>query len=237
MTDGPARVKPRLRGLLHLYAFIAALPALPVLLLVADRPRRLCRDDLRTSPCSGERALPPRHVVAPRAPLDGTARPRDDQRPHRGHVHALRAARAVPDARGRVAGRRVGWGARGSPPPRPLDRRAEVAERAGLPRPRLERHRGAAGARGVRRLGTDRAPRARRSPLLGRRHRLHAPPPGPGPGGVRLPRGGPCARDRGRPQPLRGRRTVRAAARLTRTDSPVPVTESTRLARTPAGSR
>ena len=43
-------MKPRLRGLLHLYAFIAALLALPVLLLVADRPRRLCRDDLRTQP-------------------------------------------------------------------------------------------------------------------------------------------------------------------------------------------
>ena len=39
MTDGPARVKPRLRGLLHLYAFIAALPALPVLLLVSRTGR------------------------------------------------------------------------------------------------------------------------------------------------------------------------------------------------------
>ena len=39
MTDGPARVKPRLRGLLHLYAFIAALLALPVLLFVSRTGR------------------------------------------------------------------------------------------------------------------------------------------------------------------------------------------------------
>src|SRR5437899_6513291 len=39
MTDGPAHVKPRLRGLLHLYAFIAALLALPVLLLVSRTGR------------------------------------------------------------------------------------------------------------------------------------------------------------------------------------------------------
>src|SRR4029077_20632376 len=34
-----ARVKPRLRGLLHLYAFFASLPALPVLLLVSRTGR------------------------------------------------------------------------------------------------------------------------------------------------------------------------------------------------------
>jgi hemolysin III len=39
MTHPPARVKPRLRGLLHLYAFIAALAALPVLLLVSRTGR------------------------------------------------------------------------------------------------------------------------------------------------------------------------------------------------------
>jgi len=37
-----ARVKPRLRGLLHLYAFYASLPALPVLLLVSPTGRAAC---------------------------------------------------------------------------------------------------------------------------------------------------------------------------------------------------
>ncbi len=36
------RVKPRLRGLLHLYAFYASLPALPVLLLVSRTERASC---------------------------------------------------------------------------------------------------------------------------------------------------------------------------------------------------
>jgi hemolysin III len=39
MTDRPAPVKPRLRGILHLYAFFASLPALPVLLLVSRSGR------------------------------------------------------------------------------------------------------------------------------------------------------------------------------------------------------
>jgi hemolysin III len=39
MIDRPASVKPRLRGLLHQYAFFASLPALPVLLLVSPTGR------------------------------------------------------------------------------------------------------------------------------------------------------------------------------------------------------
>jgi len=39
MIERPARVKPRLRGILHQYAFYASLPALPVLLLAAPTGR------------------------------------------------------------------------------------------------------------------------------------------------------------------------------------------------------
>jgi hemolysin III len=39
MVDRPARGKPRLRGLLHQYAFFASLPALPVLLLASHTRR------------------------------------------------------------------------------------------------------------------------------------------------------------------------------------------------------
>lgn len=39
MTDRPTLMKPRLRGLLHLYAFFASLPGLPVLFLVSETRR------------------------------------------------------------------------------------------------------------------------------------------------------------------------------------------------------
>src|SRR5262249_14099395 len=83
-----------------------------------------------------------------------------------------------------VLGRRGG----GHPPPRPLDRRAEAAERAPLPPPRLERHGRRPAGRVGDRLGADRAPGPRRRALFRGGGRVRAAPAQPGARRVRLPR-------------------------------------------------
>ena len=95
-VDLPAT--PRLRGLFHQYAFVAAVAAGVTLVALAEgararfavgRVRGRAGGDVR-----GQRRLSPRAVaLRPRSGLGAAGRPLDDLPLHRGHVHAVRAAR------------------------------------------------------------------------------------------------------------------------------------------------
>ncbi len=96
-----ARVKPKLRGVIHEYAFpVSLLAGLLLVLFVAnsgtraDRFRRLRA--LALGPARNERALPPGQLApAVDPPLDAAPRPLDDLPADRGHRHPLPG----PDAR------------------------------------------------------------------------------------------------------------------------------------------
>jgi hypothetical protein len=114
----------------------------------APRPRRAepaggrRRRGLRREPLGAprrERPLPSRHLVGARTPLDGASRPLDDQRAHRGQLHALRGARAVGHLRLGAPRPHVGRRRGEHPVPRAVDRRAEVAQRGVLRRARVDR--------------------------------------------------------------------------------------------------
>ncbi len=125
----PAR--PRLRGVVHQWSFFVALVAGAALVAWApgrpgDRRLRRIRGRAR-GPAGHQRALPPRHLAPARARLAAPARPLDDLRADRRHLHAVRGAGARrPAARG-GAGRRVVRRRRRASPYAGLGRRAQVA--------------------------------------------------------------------------------------------------------------
>ena len=111
-----ARVKPRLRGVIHEYSFFAALVLGALLIARANNGREAAAVAIyAVGICGlfGVSALYHRVTWRPaRAGLDAAPRPLDDLRLHRGLVHPVRAARARRDARrddplGRL-GRRAG---------------------------------------------------------------------------------------------------------------------------------
>ena len=112
-AEAIAKVKPRLRGVSHEYAFFVSL-ALGVLLIILAKGRRRARlrRDLRGQPLGplrGQRALSPRELeAAVRAPLDAPPRPHDDLLPDRRHAHAVRGARHGAAARDGAPHRRLG---------------------------------------------------------------------------------------------------------------------------------
>ena len=136
-------------------AFSRRLPRVGVLSVsrgsgVVDRARRRRARDRRSvglrgcarRPLRRERAVPPHHVVSPGQGVDAPARPLDDLRLHRRHLHAVCAAGDRGLARLGGAHRRVGRCGRRDAPLARLDRCAEVAGRDRLSRARLGRRAG-----------------------------------------------------------------------------------------------
>ena len=169
---GDESVRPRFRGSTHKYAFFASLIAGAVLVIAAPNGQGWPGGgDLRAVGLGAvrhERALPPGHLEALGAPLDAPARPLDDLRADRGHLHAACLADPPRHARARGAGGGVGRGAGRCSAEAGLDRRPEVADLGRLPGARLggRRHDPAdALARRGRRRG---AGRDRRTALHGR---------------------------------------------------------------------
>ena len=199
----PAPPKPRLRGVSHQYAFFVSLACgVGLILAASDGRARVAASDLRgrrLGAARHERAVSPRDLAPGGAALDEAARPLDDLRADRRHLHARGAARAAGIAREHDPDRAVGRGARRRRLQARLDRRAEVAVRGGVRRCSASvtaaifgELPAAIGWLGVAGLATGGAAVRRR------RGRLRERPAEPVAEGVRLPRGLPRARDRGR---------------------------------------
>ena len=94
----PSPYKPRLRGVVHQWSFCVALVA--CVALVGWRPRgappppRSIYAFCARGPARHQRALPPRHLAAARTGVAAPARPLDDLRADRRHLHPVRAAGA-----------------------------------------------------------------------------------------------------------------------------------------------
>ena len=107
----PVILKPRMRGVLHQWACAASVVLGVLVVVFADGGRETRgRGGLRGErhrALRRERAVPPREL-APRGPaLDAPPRPLDDLRPHRGDLHAVRAAGVRRRRRPRAAHRGV----------------------------------------------------------------------------------------------------------------------------------
>ena len=128
-TSG-ALVKPRLRGVPHQYAFFVSLACGVGLILAASGRARAGRGGIyavaRLGAARHERAVPPRHLAPAGAALDAPARPLDDLRADRRHLHAGGAARAEGRAGEHDPDRAVGRRAR----------RRDLQARSGSTRPK-----------------------------------------------------------------------------------------------------
>ncbi len=217
MLDEMDAIRPRLRGVLHQYAFFVSLVFGGALVARGVRSERT-RLGRRLRGGSGhdvrrQRALSPDHLASGAEAVDAPSRPRRHLPADRRDVHAVRSPRAL----GRLAldcsPHRLGRRTRGDSPQGRVGRLAEMAGGRNRDRTWLDRDRRPPADLGPHRPGRRCPTRDRRRPLHGRSGRIRERPAGSEPHRLRLPRGLSRARDRRGRVPVRGRRGDSLGAR------------------------